>query len=76
MRISAPGCPPTNRWRCCALWTEPVVTFDGRWHQIDAAGSDPLPVQRPIPIWFGGVPRASAMGGSRWDCRTTSDVPC
>lgn len=37
-----------------ALWTEDVVTFDGRWHHIDAAGLNPLPVQRPIPIWMGG----------------------
>ncbi|MCG8353791.1 MAG: LLM class F420-dependent oxidoreductase [Chloroflexales bacterium] len=37
-----------------ALWTEPVVNFHGRWHQIDAAGLNPLPVQRPIPIWIGG----------------------
>jgi probable F420-dependent oxidoreductase len=37
-----------------ALWTEPVVTFNGRWHQIDAAGINPLPVRRPIPIWLGG----------------------
>jgi probable F420-dependent oxidoreductase len=39
-----------------ALWTEPVVTFHGRWHHIEAAGINPLPVQRPIPIWFGGSP--------------------
>jgi probable F420-dependent oxidoreductase len=39
-----------------ALWTEPVVTFQGRWHHIDAAGINPLPIQRPIPIWFGGSP--------------------
>lgn len=37
-----------------ALWTEPVVTFQGRWHHIDAAGIKPLPVQRPIPLWLGG----------------------
>ena len=36
------------------LWTEPLVTFDGRWDRIDDAGLNPLPVQRPIPIWFGG----------------------
>ncbi len=36
------------------LWTEPVVTFDGRYHTIPAAGINPLPVQRPIPIWIGG----------------------
>lgn len=37
-----------------ALWTQPVVDFHGRWHQIPAAGINPLPVQRPIPIWMGG----------------------
>jgi probable F420-dependent oxidoreductase len=36
------------------LWTNPVVNFKGRWHTIDAAGINPLPVQRPIPIWLGG----------------------
>ena len=38
-----------------ALWTQEVVTFKGRWHTITAAGINPLPVQRPIPIWFGGT---------------------
>ena len=36
------------------LWTNPAVTFAGRWHKITDAGINPLPVQRPIPIWFGG----------------------
>jgi probable F420-dependent oxidoreductase len=36
------------------LWTEPVVDFEGRYHTIPAAGINPLPVQRPIPIWIGG----------------------
>lgn len=35
------------------LWTEPLVKFSGRWDQIDDAGLNPLPVQRPIPIFFG-----------------------
>jgi probable F420-dependent oxidoreductase len=35
-----------------ALWTEVVVDFYGRWHQISHAGLNPLPVQRPIPIWI------------------------
>jgi probable F420-dependent oxidoreductase len=35
------------------LWTEPVVNFEGRWHRVTAAGLNPLPVQRPIPIWIG-----------------------
>ncbi|HEX9786491.1 MAG TPA: LLM class F420-dependent oxidoreductase [Candidatus Binatia bacterium] len=36
------------------LWTGDLVTFNGRWHKITDAGINPLPVQRPIPIWFGG----------------------
>ena len=36
------------------LWTNELVTFDGRWHKIVDAGIKPLPVQKPIPIWFGG----------------------
>jgi len=36
------------------LWTKQTVTFQGRWHNITDAGINPLPVQRPIPIWFGG----------------------
>jgi probable F420-dependent oxidoreductase len=36
------------------LWQEPVVTFEGRWHKVTAAGLNPLPIQRPIPIWIGG----------------------
>lgn len=38
-----------------ALWTNDLVTFDGKWDKIDDAGLNPLPVQRPIPIWFGGM---------------------
>lgn len=37
-----------------ALFTEESITFQGRWHTIEAAGLNPLPVQRPIPIWLGG----------------------
>jgi len=35
------------------LWTEPSVTFDGKWHHVDRAGLNPLPVRRPIPLWMG-----------------------
>ncbi len=38
-----------------ALWTQPLVNFKGRWHQIPDAGLKPLPIQRPIPIWMGGT---------------------
>jgi probable F420-dependent oxidoreductase len=36
------------------LWTSEVVDFTGRWHRIDRAGLNPLPAQRPIPVWMGG----------------------
>jgi probable F420-dependent oxidoreductase len=52
------------------LWTQPLVTYQGRWHDIRDAGLNPLPVQRPIPIWFGGhadpVLRRVARAGDGW----------
>ncbi|HEV8536856.1 MAG TPA: LLM class F420-dependent oxidoreductase [Candidatus Limnocylindria bacterium] len=36
------------------LFTHEVVDLKRRWHRIDRAGINPLPVQRPIPIWMGG----------------------
>src|SRR5487761_1022557 len=35
------------------LWTEPTVSHRGRYERVTGAGLAPLPVQRPIPIWFG-----------------------
>lgn len=35
------------------LWTEPSVTYRGSFDTVTAAGLAPLPVQRPIPVWFG-----------------------
>ncbi|MAG35283.1 MAG: LLM class F420-dependent oxidoreductase [Dehalococcoidia bacterium] len=53
-----------------ALWTQELVTYEGRWHSISNAGINPLPVQRPIPIWFGGgaepVLRRLAHLGDGW----------
>jgi probable F420-dependent oxidoreductase len=52
------------------LWTRELVTYKGRWHDIPDAGLNPLPVQRPIPIWFGGhadaVLRRVARLGDGW----------
>jgi probable F420-dependent oxidoreductase len=36
------------------LWTEDVVTHEGEFDTVTAAGLAPLPVQRPIPVWIGG----------------------
>jgi probable F420-dependent oxidoreductase len=35
------------------LWTQRSVTFHGTYETVTAAGLSPLPVQRPIPVWFG-----------------------
>ena len=62
------------------LWTQPLVKFEGRWHNIPDAGIKPLPVQRPIPIWFGGtddrVLRRMARMGDGWmlNIRTTEQA--
>lgn len=39
------------------LWTEPSLTFEGAHHRVIGAGLAPLPVQRPIPVWFGAMSR-------------------
>jgi probable F420-dependent oxidoreductase len=48
-----------------ALWSQPLVNYSGRWHRIDRAGINPLPVQRPIPIWIGGTTNRSAERAGR-----------
>jgi probable F420-dependent oxidoreductase len=52
------------------LWSEPLVDFSGRYHTIPDAGLNPLPVQQPIPLWFGGhaetVMRRVARWGAGW----------
>jgi probable F420-dependent oxidoreductase len=35
------------------LWTEPSVSYHGSYDRVTGAGLAPLPVQQPIPIWFG-----------------------
>jgi probable F420-dependent oxidoreductase len=40
------------------LWSEPVVSFHGRWHEIDRAGISPRP-RNMIPIWLGGFSDAA-----------------
>lgn len=37
-----------------ALWIDELVDFTGRWHRVDRAGLNPMPLQRPLPIWMGG----------------------
>ena len=35
------------------LWVSEIVDYTGTWHRIDHSGINPMPVQRPIPIWIG-----------------------
>lgn len=49
------------------LWSEDLVSFSGRFHELREVNIVPPPVQRPIPIWFGGssdavVKRAAELG--------------
>ena len=37
------------------LWTERSVSFSGKYHTLTGAGLAPMPVQRPIPVWFGAA---------------------
>ena len=62
------------------LWSQELVTFQGRWHKIDDAGINPLPVQKPIPIWFGGSDdralRRLARLGDGWFPLLAPDEKC
>ena len=37
-----------------ALWSQDWVTFAGSEHHLDGVSLTVPPVQRPIPVWFGG----------------------
>ena len=49
------------------LWSQDLVSFAGRFHNVRDVSIVPPPVQRPIPIWFGGssdavLTRAARLG--------------
>ena len=52
-----------------ALWTSPVITFDGRWERIDAAGINPLPCSDRFPSGSAATPRRPCAG---WDSSGTA----
>jgi probable F420-dependent oxidoreductase len=58
------------------LWTQPLVKFDGQWHSVLDAGLNPLPIQQPIPVWFGGsvdeALRRMARIGDGWMTNTST----
>ena len=50
-----------------ALWSEELLTYNGKYHKISDAGLNPLPPGRSIPVWFGGfsdrvLERVASMG--------------
>ncbi|TWD81278.1 putative F420-dependent oxidoreductase [Kribbella amoyensis] len=51
------------------LWADPVISYQGRFHEIEEAGLNPMP-GRQIPIWFGGgadaVLRRTGRIGDGW----------
>src|SRR5262245_6189633 len=47
------------------LWSEDLVSFDGRFHKMKEVNIVPPPVQRPIPIWFGGISDAVVIRAAR-----------
>jgi probable F420-dependent oxidoreductase len=59
------------------LWAEPVISYDGAFHQIVEAGLNPLP-GRQIPIWFGGgaeaVLRRTGRIGDGWMPQTAPNA--
>ena len=49
------------------LWSGELVDYNGRFHHLRGVNIVPPPVQRPIPVWFGGssdavVKRAARLG--------------
>ena len=50
------------------LWTEGSVSYRGSYHRVTGAGLAPLPIQQPIPVWFGASsPRAFRRAGRLGD---------
>jgi probable F420-dependent oxidoreductase len=46
------------------LWNESVVSYKGKWHEIDRAGISPRP-RTMIPIWLGGFSDAAYQRAAR-----------
>jgi F420-dependent oxidoreductase-like protein len=76
---------PGERIRCLGeaceiirrLWTEPVVSFEGRYYQLNEAYCEPKPIQQPHPPFaIGGdgerTLRVVARYADIWDCSVDS----
>jgi probable F420-dependent oxidoreductase len=50
-----------------ACWTEPRITFAGRFWQLDGAAMEPKPFQKPYPpLWIGGSQPAAMRRALRY----------
>ncbi|MBU3064644.1 LLM class flavin-dependent oxidoreductase [Nocardia sp. NEAU-G5] len=61
-----------------ALWSEPSVSFEGRFWQLQGARMEPKPFQKPgPPVWFGGghakaLRRAARLGDGFFGAGSTT----
>jgi probable F420-dependent oxidoreductase len=49
-----------------ALWAEPHVDFEGRWHRIEDAGINPRPAAGKVPLWYGGHAEVTLRRCAKW----------
>jgi probable F420-dependent oxidoreductase len=72
----AAGLDPRTRGRrldealevCRRLWTEEVVSFDGRFHAFEPVRFEPKPVQRPHPPILAGGESTAALDRAAGSC--------
>ena len=59
------------------MWTEPEVTFKGKFYELDGAYLEPKPIQQPhIPIWVPGDSEATReLAAEVGDCWLTYSKP-
>jgi probable F420-dependent oxidoreductase len=71
---AATGTPTAGRGRradegleiLARLWSEPVVSFSGRYYRLDEASIAPRPIQQPLPLWVGGSAPQAIERTARW----------
>lgn len=49
-----------------ALWAEPHVTFEGRWHHVEDAGINPRPASGRVKLWYGGHAEVTLRRVVKW----------
>lgn len=68
IEFDALGMPWKGRGKLCeeqievmrGLWNNELFEFEGDFHKVPRSGLNPNSVQKPIPIWFGGMSDAVA----------------